>query len=385
MGATALICEYNPFHLGHKYQIELVKNKFPGNTLVCVMSGNFVQRGGTACADKYTRAKAACMNGCDLVLEMIPPFCMSSAESFASAGVNIVSRLGNADRLVFGSECGDIEALKKYAETMVSDSFLERMRELIEEYPSLSYPLVREKCLFEHGLEPGFLRTPNNILGAEYIKAILKQGVTSLIPFTHQRLDGVLGASEIRKLSSNDIYDNLPEESARVFGEAEKENIFPVLPEKLSTAVIYSLRRYSPLELSRFEACRGLEYRIKTEAEKASDIKELISALSSKKYPVSRVRRAVYSAFLGIEKEHLKEEPMYTNVLAFNENGREYLSKIRKTSQIKIFTKPSSCFKDENERLRKQAEKAVFADSLYALAMGKEGGHFLTSSPFYIS
>ena len=383
MGAVALICEYNPFHKGHKYQAELIKSTYPDKALVCIMSGNFVQRGGIACADKYTRAKAALLNGCDLVLEMIPPFCMSTAESFASAGVSIASRLEGADTLAFGSECGDAATLRRYAETISSDIFLKRMRELVEENPSLSYPIIREKCLAEHGLDPAFVRTPNNILGIEYLKAVIDRRSDGLSVFTHKRLGGLLSASEIRdKLSRENIFDDLPKASACIFREAEKEKIFPVSPEALSNAVLYALRRTSPEELSRFEGCRGLEYRIKAEAEKASDINGLISSLSSKNYPSSRVRRAIYSAFLGIENEHLKEEPAYTNVLAFNEKGREFLSEIRKTSRIKIFTKPSAPLKDEDEKIRAQAQRAAFYDSLYSLAMGKEGGYFLKKSCF---
>jgi len=381
VGAVALICEYNPFHMGHKYQTELIKSAFPGKTLVCIMSGNYVQRGDLACADKYTRAKASCICGCDLVLEMIPPFCISSAESFAYAGVSIASRIG-ADTLAFGSECGDINTLKRYAEIIISPSFTERMKELVEEYPSLSYPLIREKCLEEHSLDPAFLRTPNNILGVEYIKAILNQGIPSLSAFTHKRLDGVKSASQIRELSPRSIYANLPCESAEVFRIAEKDGIFPVSSERLSSAVIYALRKATPEELSEFEACGGLEYRMKAEAEKARDINELITALSSKKYPSSRVRRAVFSAFLGIEREHLKEAPAYTNVLAFNEKGREFLSEIRKTSRIKIFTKPSASLKDEDEKIRAQSQRAAFYDSIYSLAMGKEGVYFMKCSPF---
>ena len=127
MKTTAIICEYNPFHKGHKLQLDMVKSQ--GGLVVCIMSGSFVQRGTPAVFDKYARAEAAVREGADLVLELPFPYCCSAAEHFAFGGVGLANSLNSVDELLFGSECGDLEILQTVSDRLTSFDFKNKMKE----------------------------------------------------------------------------------------------------------------------------------------------------------------------------------------------------------------------------------------------------------------
>ena len=179
---VAIICEYNPFHNGHKYQVDKIKEMFPDSIVVSIMSGNFTQRGEFALFDKYTRAKAAVICGVDCVIELPYPFCASNAEVFAKAGVYIASKLG-ATYLCFGIEDGDIKDLTEIADTIDSEEFTKKFEELKQD-KSISYPKLREIVCRELGKE--LPNSSNKILGVEYIRAIKKYG-NSIIPVAIKR------------------------------------------------------------------------------------------------------------------------------------------------------------------------------------------------------
>jgi len=386
MKGVALVCEYNPYHNGHKFQTEYIKKLFPDQPLVCIMSGNFVQRGGPAIADKYRRAEAACLEGADLVLELIYPFSMSSAESFASSSVSIIHRLGGISEMVFGSECGDTVPLYELARFFVSEEYEKRITSLISLHPHLSYPVLRAKCTEEAGLDPGLISTSNNILAVEYLKALIRRNASEIKVHTHKRAegDGFLSASEIRESEKGKRGFFMPDNAREVFFRGCGDEEFPCDLKRLDSAVLHTLRRADPETLSETEACNGLEHLLVKRAMEAKDTEELIASLTSKNHPASRVRRAVYHALLGTKREYLSSEPLYTNVLAANERGRDFLSSVRRTSDIRIFTKPAQVLRDSDEKVRAQGERALLADSTYAIAMNKGGGYFLNAASPYI-
>jgi predicted nucleotidyltransferase len=206
MNAAGIVCEYNPFHSGHKYHIEATRRLLGEDAgIVCVMSGNFVQRGDCAAFSKHARARAAISGGADLVLELPVPWVLSSAESFARGGMWILERLGIVTHLSFGSECGDIGTLKAAAEG--SDSSEGNISELMAS--GISYAAARERALSEVDPTLGaVLSSPNNILGVEYLKAIRRLG-SKIEPVTVPRhmaghdgdipVEGFASASYIRK------------------------------------------------------------------------------------------------------------------------------------------------------------------------------------------
>ena len=169
MIVTGIICEYNPLHNGHKKQIDFLRSQ--GHTVVCLMSGNFVQRGHPAIFDKMTRAKAALACGADLVIELPVHYALSSAEGFAAGGVEILSKL--CSHLCFGAETADSGMLMDTANALLSPAFSEKLRLQLDK--GLSFPSARAAALDDMGFAAQVLSTPNNILAVEYCKAILSQ------------------------------------------------------------------------------------------------------------------------------------------------------------------------------------------------------------------
>ena len=170
--ATGIICEYNPLHLGHKKQLDMVRAAEPEGGIVCLMSGNFVQRGMPAILDKTLRAKAAVLAGADLVLELPVTASLSSAEGFAASGVSILSPF--CQQLCFGAESSDGEKLMSIAKALLSAEFTQALHLQLDK--GLSFPAARSAALEQLGIDASALTQPNNILAVEYCKAILQQG-----------------------------------------------------------------------------------------------------------------------------------------------------------------------------------------------------------------
>ena len=164
MNITGIICEYNPLHAGHKKQLDYIRGIEPAGGIVCLMSGNFVQRGKPAIADKMTRAKAAILSGADLVLELPVTAALSSAEGFAAEGVEILG--GFCHKLCFGAESGSRESLMATAAALLSPEFSGYLKEQLE--AGLSFPAARQKALEAMGIPGDLLSKPNDILATEY-------------------------------------------------------------------------------------------------------------------------------------------------------------------------------------------------------------------------
>ena len=227
MRITSIISEYNPFHEGHKYHMENAKKITNSDFTIVIMSGDFTQRGTPAIIDKYARARQALCNGADLVLELPVCFATASAEGFAFGAVSILDKLGVIDSLVFGSECGDIEPIRKVADFLSEESFasnnfnslgepdpfntshkINNFRERLQFFlkQGLSFPKARAKALHEifPALDNAFLSSSNNILGIEYCRA-LKYFGSSITPMTIPRKDNLYHDEELAgtgKLSS---------------------------------------------------------------------------------------------------------------------------------------------------------------------------------------
>ena len=179
MKTVGIICEYNPFHLGHEKQIRQIRQRYENDcSIVCLMSGNYVQRGQPAIFDKSLRAEAALLSGADLVLELPIPTVLSSAEGFAAGGVKILSKF--CDELCFGAETAEESLLMQTAQALLSADFTPRLQEHLHQ--GISFPAARQKALEDTGLKGNLLTTPNNILAVEYCKAILSQQ-SSMEPF----------------------------------------------------------------------------------------------------------------------------------------------------------------------------------------------------------
>lgn len=335
---VSVICEYNPFHHGHKYQLDRLREHFDG--IVCIMSGDLVQRGSAAVADKYLRAEAAVRSGADLVLELPIPWCCSSARDFAAAGVHIADKIGS-HALAFGAE-DDLETLMPICKYLHSKEAVNYIASLVEEKGNLSYPAALSVAVGEKFGETAknAIAKPNNILALEYLAALNGREIE---PFVVKRRSDFESSSMIRaKIDGVEMLSSLPDSSREVFEKSLGVG-FPRDARAIDAFFIGNLRRMSrensmPEDL--YSVTADLYKKIISESVRASDIESLVAACSDKTYTSARIRRAILSIVFGITSDRVKTVPPYTCVLAANGVGREILRNIKSEKKIDIITKP---------------------------------------------
>ena len=334
MEITGIICEYNPFHLGHFKQLTTVRREIGEDSgIVCLMSGNFVQRGHPAIVDKSARAKAALLCGADLVLELPVTAALSSAEGFAARGVEILAPF--CDSLCFGAESSDASALMQAARALLSEDFPPLLRAELDK--GASFPAARQAALAKMGISGDLVTRPNNILAIEYCKAILSQNA-SMVPFPILRQGSYHdmaadpenpSATSLRELMSSgrDWQNFVPPAAREVLSRAPRHTI--AAGER---AMLARLRTMADEE---FEALpygsEGLWRKLMHAARQESTLEAILTSVKSKRYTRSRLDRMVMCALLGITEADLAMEIPYTRVLAFTDRGRKLLKEAKKT------------------------------------------------------
>ena len=329
MKTVGIICEYNPFHNGHKKQIDAIRaNLVDDCAIVCLMSGNFVQRGYPAIFHKSLRAQAAIMAGADLVLELPITYALSSAEGFAAGGVKILGSF--CDALCFGTETGDANALMDTAKALLSEEFRIALKEQLDK--GLSFPTARAAALEEHA---ELLQKPNDILAVEYCKAILAQS-SKMQPMPivrqgdyHDTAADIENpsATAIRNLleSGKEWHNFVPKNAHAVFSGADIHTL--AAGER---AILARLRCMTDAE---FEALpygsEGLWRKFMHACRSCDSIEAIIAKTKSKRYTRTRIDRMLMCAYLGITKEMLEQPAPYTRVLALNDKGRTILKQAR--------------------------------------------------------
>lgn len=330
---VGIICEYNPFHLGHEKQMRQIRREFGENcAIVCAMSGNFVQRGSPAIVDKSIRAEIAVRSGADLVVELPITTALSSAEGFAAGGVRILSKL--CDSLCFGAENGNAESLMAAAKALLSEHFRPLLRAFLDQ--GLSFPAARQKALEAMGLDGALLTSPNDILGVEYCKAILSQNSSmDIFPIPRegsyhaQTADAENpSATALRKmlLNGEDAGAYMPPSAWVLLQKAPQHTI-----SAAEKAILYRLRTMSD---GAFEALpygsEGLWRKLMHAARRENALEDILTAVKSKRYTRSRLDRMILCAFLGITQADMAKDAPYVRVLAFNDRGRGLLNPVKK-------------------------------------------------------
>ncbi len=332
MKTVGIICEYNPFHLGHKKQLDAVRSLFGDDcTTVCLMSGSFVQRGMPAVFDKSLRARAAIACGADLVLELPVTYALSSAEGFADGGVRILSEL--CDSLCFGCETGTEDSLMQTAQALLSPAFSQALRPELD--AGKSFPAARQAALARTGANASLLQNPNDILAVEYCKAILTQE-SGLIPLPIRRNGGYHdtaadpenpSATALRqRICAGDSWlEYVPEPAREIFRDAAVYSL-----SAGERAMLYRLRTMTDAE---FEALpygsEGLWRRLMHAARNQTSLEDILTATKSRRYTRSRLDRMVMCAFLGITDADLVSPAPYTRVLAFTSKGQALLKQAK--------------------------------------------------------
>lgn len=343
MKSIGIIAEYNPFHNGHLYQIQEIRKKYPKDTIIIAMSGNFTQRGEPAIIDKWTRANLAILYGADLVVEIPYHFATQSADYFSYAGITLLEKL-KVEKLVFGSESNNIDDITEIAKAELENEDLDKLVKIYSKF-GYNYPTALSLSLKE--LTGKTIDTPNDILGITYIKTILKhnykikpESLKRTNDYNSKELKGTINsATSIRENIDNleKIKDSVPKNTYNKLKTEiihKKEDYFNFLKYKITTEE--HLEQYHLVE-------KNLAIKLKKEILHATSYEELIQRVKSKHQTYSKISRALLQILCNYTKDLAKENKdlTYIRLLAFNDDGKNYLNKNKKEISLPIISKIS--------------------------------------------
>jgi len=350
MKIGGIVAEYNPFHSGHAYHVRATKERLGNDAgVLCAMSGNWVQRGEGAIADKWTRTVLALRGGVDLVLELPTVWAISSAECFAAGAAALLDATGVVDTLSFGSESGSLELLQAAADCMLTESFRRTLMDRLDTGMSFAAArqLAAQACI---GSGADCLSSPNNNLAVEYLKA-LRQAHSPMAAMTvprrgaghdePQAAEGFTSASALRKLllagCQSQVEHYLPEGGAQLLKESGLASL-----NRCERGVLARLKTMSPDDFARLpDSGEGLCNRFAHAVRRGCSLEEIYTAAKTKRYAHARVRRLALWAFLGLTAADRPDFPPYVRVLGMNERGRAILRRMDKTCKLPIITKPA--------------------------------------------
>ncbi len=372
MKVLGIIAEYNPFHNGHLYHLNKSREITDAAYTVCVMSGNFIQRGEPAIINKWARTRMALSAGIDLVIELPSVYAFASAEFFAFGAVKLLDATGVVNTICFGSESGRIDELEQTADILKDEppEYRGLLAEMLEK--GLSFPAARaaamEKYLSRFSNNNfdarEILASSNNILGVEYIKA-LKRLKSAITPVTIKRIgndynspdiDGpVSSATSIRNLimKSGNCHDEsltsaLPSFSAKVLEEEFAAGKGPIFPETFEKLILALFRRMPPEQVKELPyVTEGLENRLKQAADKSTTLSEFIDNVSTRRYTTTRIQRILFNALSGMTSQEFAKfyqngGPQYIRVLGFSDAGRELLAAMKETASLPVIIKTAN-------------------------------------------
>ncbi len=385
MIVTAIIAEYNPFHLGHKYHIEQARSLTKADVIIVIMSGNFVQRGEPAIFDKHLRSNVALDCGADMVIELPYPYSCASAEYFAQSAVTILDKLSCVDYLCFGSECDNIPDLYTIAKELVceSDDFKYTLKEMIKS--GVSYPKARHDALMsilkDEKYEP-ILTSPNNILGIEYIKSLIILN-SNIKPFTIKRIvsdyhhsddnNPYFSASTIRNAYTN---GNLNMKDLTAISKLyETKMLCPVELKDFSQIIAHKLLEHKYNLEKIFDISPDLADRITNNIDKYTDADNFITLLKTKNINYTTISRTLCHIMFNITKNDMFDYKTsgysdYARVLAFNDNALPLFKLVEEHNKLKLVTKLSKAneiLEDIPSYNKNIFEKNMFVDDIYRL------------------
>lgn len=403
---VGIIAEYNPFHNGHLYQLRLAKQLTSADYVVVVMSGSFVQRGTPAFLDKLNRTRMALENGADLVLELPVRYAVSSAEYFSSGAVSLLNNIGIVDSLCFGSECGNLAAMKEIAEFIQKDC--DEFNKDIALYTKngLSYPQARQRALLSHcnsvpeEILLNIISSPNNILGIEYLKSLLRIQST-IEPITIERKQtgyhdpsleiqdcketSIHSATAIRgflekqePFHKSDI--DKRKESLQGIAQSVPDNVYkllcsvssyPIHADNLSDMLYFALSTYSLSELASYQDMTPeLANAIKKNLIHYESYQQFALLLKSKQYTYTRICRCMLHILLGIKTYSLEGQTSeriapYARILGFRQEASTLLRQMKKTSRIPVITKMADAKHILASSAYEMLKEDIFATDLY--------------------
>lgn len=374
-----IVAEFNPFHNGHAYLLNKVRESGATHT-VCVMSGNFVQRGDIAICSKVARAEMALRSGADLVLELPVTFATATAQRFARGAVATLNALGCIDALAFGSECGDAERLSTLADALNDNRVSQRIHEHLQS--GITFAAARERALSECGYSGEILRNPNDTLAVSYIEAINAIGA-KMTPIAVKRVgiahdggaDGEFAsASHIRSLINEGkaVSPYIPHGALQILEREINAGNAPFSLERLEVASLARLRSMTVDEMASLpDISEGLEHRLYRATREQASVADIISAVKTKRYTQARLRRIVLCALLGLDKSVCSIDPQYIRVLGMNEKGRRILAAAQPTLPLIARAKDASELNRFGTLLLAAEQRADNLAALASPAVGK--------------
>lgn len=338
MKIIGIIAEYNPFHNGHKYQIDKIREKYEDALIIICTSSSFTQRGDISILNKWEKTKCALNNGANIVLELPYIYSTQSSDTFAKYALKILNEL-KINKLCFGSEDNDIDKLYKVADTQINNKqFDTKVKEHLDN--GINYPTALNNALKE--LIQIEITKPNDLLGVSYIKEILKNKY-NIKPFTIKRTNdyhdiennsNIVSASNIRErlLNNEDISSKVP------------QDVYEILKNKKIKNKYFEYLKYkiiSEQDLNKFlDVDEGLHTRIKDQIQKSNNLEELIQNIKTKRYTYNKISRMLNHILCSLTKEENNiQELEYIRILGFDSKGKEYLSKIKKDIKTPILNK----------------------------------------------
>ncbi|NLC17082.1 MAG: nucleotidyltransferase [Clostridiales bacterium] len=388
MKLAAIICEYNPMHNGHIEHIRYTKEATKCDGLVCVMSGNFVQRGEPSILDKYSRTMAALRYGADMVVELPTVFAVAGADIFADGAVKVINQIQNIRWLSFGSESGNIDELVNAAQVLKTESpkFKKAIKDCLN--MGLSYPKALStavKKIYGQEIEK-LASSPNNILGIEYIKALIRHK-SDIQPITLKRIGSNYNdtdlkgefdsASAIRLAVKNSSWDKItsaPQDLIKLY----KENYydFDKMTRSLSDICLFNIMNSSLKDLKNFyDFNEGIENRIKSKIQTSHTLDDVAAAVKTKRYTLARLKRMLLYPTLKITKELMsasKKCPPYLNVLGIKKEKKILLNFLAKN----YITRKKDVQKIDGQDTLNMLNVNILADDLYCQISRRKKGMF---------
>lgn len=362
MDIIGIICEYNPFHNGHIYHLNKIKEMYKDSTIVLIMSSSFTERGIPSIMNKWDKTSIALKYGVDLVIELPYIFSTQSADIFAKESINLLKEL-KVNKLIFGSESNDIEKLKLLANTQINDK---NYNDLVKKYldTGINYPTAMNKALKEI---TGFdVNESNDLLGLSYIKEIIKQNA-NIEPISIKRTNDYLStnldndissATAIREgfINNKDIKKYVPIETFNSINKETHfmEDYFKLLKYKINTSS--NLEKYLDVD-------EGIENRIYKYIDTVDNYNELVEKVKTKRYTYNKINRMFSHILCGFTKE-MKDKyktSTYIRILGLTKSGQNYLNKIKKDISLKLITKFT---KDEEILLYEKKVTSIYSSNL---------------------
>lgn len=326
METIGIICEYNPFHNGHLYHINKIKELYPDSLIILVLNGYFLERGEISILSKEAKTKIALANNIDIVLELPVIFGTQSADTFAKYSLKILNNF-NVNKIIFGSESNNIDLIKEIANKQLNKYFDEKIKIYLDK--GINYPTALAKAL-----NINFDFTPNDLLGISYVKAIIKNNY-NIEPICIKRTsdyhdkisnDYIVSATNIReKIKNNeDISKYIPINIKDFINNINYNNYFKLLKYKINTDLY--LNNYLDVD-------EGIEYRLKEFINKSNNIEDFITYIKTKRYTCNKINRMFIHILLNFLKSD-NQDLEYIKILGFNKKGKKYLNKIKDNLKI---------------------------------------------------